>query len=128
MSARVRARVSVRVRVRARFRVGIRITTIRDRIGVADHLLHELHDELVLRIRPLLLAHGGAHVVVPPLPALLAHPARQLLGDLRPRPRPVPLHELQQFLVRERGGVRVRVRVTARARDRVLGLRLRLQG
>jgi len=83
---------------------------------LADHLLHELHDELVLRIRPLLFAHGGAHVVVPPLPALLTHPARQLLGDLRPRPRPVPLHELQQGLVRVRYGVRVRVRVKVRVR------------
>ena len=38
-------------------------------------------------------------MVVPPLSALLAHPARQLLSDLGPGPRPVPLHELQQSLV-----------------------------
>ena len=38
-------------------------------------------------------------MIVPPLSALLAHPARQLLCDLGPGPRTMPLHELQQGLI-----------------------------
>ena len=56
---------------------------------------HQLHDEILLLLGPLLLAHRRAEVVVPPLARLLAEALpRQLRGDLGPSPRPQLRHEL----------------------------------
>ena len=61
-----------------------------------------LYDDLVLLFRPLVLADAGVEVVVPALAALLADPARQVLGDEAPILGPVAFdqrkHELVLFL------------------------------
>ncbi len=46
----------------------------------------------ILLLAPLLLADLGVQVVVPPLPALLPDPTRQLLGNRAPVLRSVSFH------------------------------------
>ena len=61
-----------------------------------------LDDGLVLVFRPSLLLYVGVEVVVPTLAALLADPARQVLGDEAPILGPMAFdqrkHELVLFL------------------------------
>ena len=43
-----------------------------------------LNNDFVLLIRPSILTDLRVKVVVPPLPALLANPSRQLFGNVAP--------------------------------------------
>ena len=52
-----------------------------------------LHNDRILLRAPLLLVYVGVQVVVPPLPALLPDPSRQLLSNETPILRPVLTHQ-----------------------------------
>lgn len=58
-----------------------------------------LDDGPIFLLRPTFLADVGVEMVVPPLPALLADPARKVLGNEAPIFGPVGLDKLQdQFI------------------------------
>ena len=63
------------------------------------HVDVTLQDGPILGGGPGLLANVRVEVVVPPLPALLADPSGQLVGDDRPLLGPVPLHQLDDLAI-----------------------------
>lgn len=58
-----------------------------------------LDDGPIFLLRPTFLADVGVEMVVPPLSALLADPARQVLGNEAPILGPVGLDKLQDQLI-----------------------------
>ena len=63
------------------------------------HVDVALQDGPILVGRPGLLANVRVEVVVPPLPALLAYPPGQLVGDDGPLLGPVPLDQLDDLAI-----------------------------
>lgn len=64
-----------------------------------DLLFVRLDDDPIFLLRPTLLADARVEMVVPPFSALLANPAREVLGNKAPILGSVGLDELQDQLI-----------------------------